>query len=146
MSYFDWMCLYWAAIEKLDESTRAWESCLTQLLRPHAVFILSCCVIAPLSRPSARWNGFLPRAFFFAGTHFRRANQRTTYDQKVEFYADIHVLEHGRLCWQSLHLVSVQMPWSDKLGHSKEDARRGEVGEAVDCWHAFAAQGNGSQT
>ena len=84
-----------------------------------AVFILSCSVIAPLSRPSARWNGFLPSAFFFAGTHFRRAKQRTACDQTVELRATIQVLEHGRSCCQLLHIASGQTPWNDKLGDNR---------------------------
>ena len=109
-SYCDWMCLYWLRLT-LDESSRAWKAALPKCCRPRAVFILSWNVIAPLSRPSARWNGFLPRAFFFAGTHFRRASQRTACDQKVEFTANIYVLEHRRLCCQSLHLSSGRTPW-----------------------------------
>ena len=68
MSYFDWICLYWLRSE-LEESARAWKAVLPTCCRPHGVFILSCNVIAPLSHPSKRWNGFLPRAFFLARNH-----------------------------------------------------------------------------
>ena len=66
----------------------------------------------------------------------RRANQRAACDQTVKLSATVQVLERRRFCCQSLHLVSGH----DKLGHTKEDARRGEVGEAVDGWHAWASR------
>ena len=75
MSYCYWMCLYWLRL-KLDESASAWKAVLPNCCRAHAVFILSCCVIAPVSRPSARWNGFLSRAFFLAGTHFSTSQEK----------------------------------------------------------------------
>ena len=142
VSYVDCICLHWLRSE-LDESARAWKAVLPTCCRPHVVFILSCNVIAPLSHPSERWNRLLPRAFFFARNHLLTSQPKNGLQPKCRIDTQISMFWNvgGRVSSRSI-LRPPRRHWETK----KEDARRGEVREAVDGWHAWASRCNDSRT
>ena len=105
-----WLDVFVLAAIDVGRERACVESGLSQLLsttRAIHPFVLRRRATVP---PSARWNGFLSRAFFSAGTRFRRANQKNCLQLSMFWniggYVDSRSIlrparRHGMTSWET---------------------------------------------